>query len=132
MNQAYSALLVIQQQQINPGISTVMTQKIPQVQIGTSHPQVQSPQQQIGDIGSRSSPSFTSHATVCSSNTLVPSTSQPSVALYSHTPQSTAVHTPMTTVQYNQQQKLLYDNTSSITTTSFSSSSLQVLVHKLW
>ena len=132
LNQAYSVWLAVQQEQINPGISTVMTQQIPQVQMGTSHPQVQLPQQQIGDVGFRSGPLFTSPAAVCSSNTLVHSSSQPSVTLYSHTPQSTAVHTPMTTVQYNQQQKLLYDNTSSITTTSFSSSSLQVLVHKLW
>ena len=132
LNQAYSALLAIQQEQINPGISTVMTQQIPQVQMGTSHPQVQLPQQQIGDVGFRSGPLFTSPAAVYSSNTLVPSTSQPSVTLCSHTPQSTAVHTPMTTVPYNQQQKLLYDNTPSITTSSSSSSSLQVLVHKLW
>ena len=135
MNQAYSALLAIQQEQINPGISTVMTQQIPQVQMRTSHPQVQLPQQQIGDVGFRSGPLFTSPAAGCSSNTLVPSTSQPSVTLCSHTPQSTTVRTPMTTVQYNQQQKLLYDNTPSITTTcsssSSSSSSSQVHMHKV-
>ena len=123
LNQAYSALLAIQQEQINPGISTVMTQQIPQVQMGTSHPQVQLPQQQIGDVGFRSGPLFTSPATVCSSNTLVPSTSQPSATSCSHTPQSITVHTPVTTVQYNQQQKLLYDNMPNITTTSSSSSS---------
>ena len=101
MKQAYSLWLAVQQEQINPGISTVMTQQIPQVQMGTSHPQVQLPQQQIGDVGFRSGPLFTSPAAVCSSNTLVPSTSQPSVTLCSHTSQSTAVHTPVTTVQYN-------------------------------
>ena len=127
----FSALLAIQQEQINPGISTVMTQQIPQVQMGTSHPQVQLPQQQIGDVGFRSGPLFTSPAAVCSSNTLVPSTSQPSVTLCSHTLQSTTVHTPVTTVQYNQQQKLLNDNTPSITTSSSSSSpsSSHVQVH---
>ena len=121
MNQAYSVWLAIQQEQINPGISTVMTQQIPQVQMGTSHPQVQLPQQQIGDVGFRSGPLFTSPAAVYSSNTSVHSTSQPSVTLCSHTPQSTTLHTPVTTVL--QRQKLLYDNTPSITTTSSSSSS---------
>ena len=138
MNQAYSLWLAVQQEQINPGISTVMTQQIPQVQMGTSHPQVQLPQQQIGDVGFRSGSLLTSPAAVCSSNTLVPSTSQPSVTLCSHTLQSTTVHTPVTTVQYNQQQKLLYDNIPSITTTSSSSSSTsssssssQVHTHKV-
>ena len=121
LNQAYSLWLAVQQEQINPGISTVMTQQIPQVQMRTSHPQVQLPQQQIGDVGFRSGPLFTSPAAVYSSNTLVPSTSQPSVTLCSHTPQLTTVHTPVTTVL--QRQKLLYDNTPSITTTSSSTSS---------
>ena len=134
LNQAYSALLAIQQQQINPGISNVMTQQIPQVQMRTSHPQVQLPQQQIGDVGFRSGPLFTSPAAVCSSNTSVHSTSQPSVALCSHTPtvHTPTVHTPVTTVL--QRQKLLYNNTTSITTTSSSStssSSPQVHTHKV-
>ena len=126
MNQAYSVWLAVQQEQINPGISTLMTQQIPQVRMGTSQPQVQLSQQQIGDVGFRSGPLFTFPAAVCSSTTLVHLTSQPSVTLCSHTPQSTTVHTPVTTIKYNQQQKLLYDNTPSITTTSSSSSSSQV------
>ena len=129
LNQAYSALLAVQQEQINPGIPTVMTQQIPQVQMGASHSQVQLPQQQSGDVRFRSGPLFTSPVAVCSSNTLVPSTPQPSVTLCTHTPQSTTVHPPVTTVQYNQQQTLLYDNTPSITTTISSSSSSSSQVH---
>ena len=116
---------VVQQDQMNPSISTVISQQTQQVQMETSHPQVQVPQQQIGDVRFRSDSLFTSAGPVISSRILVPSTSPTSVASCSHTPQSTTVHTPMTTVQYSQQQQLFCDN-STITT---SSSSSQVHTH---
>ena len=58
----------------------------------------------------------------------MPLTSHTSVASCSHTLQSTTVDTPMTRVQYSQQQQLLCDN-STITT---SSSSSQVHTHMVW
>ena len=124
MNQAYSIWPAVQQDQTNPGISTVMSQQTQQAQMETSHLQLQVPQQQIGDVRL-----FTSAGPVISSRTLVPSTLQTTVALCSHTPQSTTVHTPMTTVQYSQQQQLLCDN--STITTSSSSSSSQVHTHMI-
>ena len=117
MNQAYSIWSTVQQDQTNPGIYTVMSQQTQQAQMETSHPQVQVPQQQIGDVRL-----FTSTGPVISSRTLVPSPSHTSVALCSHTPQSTTVHTPMTTVQYSQQQHLLCDNSAITTSSSLSSS----------
>ena len=125
LNQAYSLRQAVQQDQMNPSISTVMSQQTQDVQMETLHPQVQIPQQQIGDVRFRNGSLFTSAGLVISSTTLAPSTSHTSVASCSHTPPSTTVHTPMTTVQYSQQQQLLCDN-STITT---SSSSSQVHTH---
>ena len=119
LNQAYSLWEAVQQDQMNPSISTVVSQGTKQVQMETSHPQVQLPQQQIGDVRFRSDSLLTSTGPVILSRTLAPSTSHTSVASCSHTPQSTTVDTPMTTVQYSQQQQLLCDN-STITTSSLS------------
>ena len=86
LNQAYSLWEAVQQDQMNPSISTVMSQGTHQAQMETSHPQVQLLQQTgNGNVRFRNVSSM-------------PSTSHTSVASCSHTPQSTTVDTPMTRV----------------------------------
>ena len=95
--------------------------------MGTLQPQVQLPQQQISDIVSRSNLSSTSAGPVFSTVNITPSTSQTSFPIYSATPQQTTVHIPVTTVQcdsYSQQQKSIYSNSASR-----SSSSSQVATY---
>ena len=76
--------------------------------MGTLQHQVVLSQQQI-DVTSRNSLTFTSAGPVFSSVNIAPSASHNTIPIHSVTQQPTTVHTPVTTVQYNSQQKLLCD-----------------------
>ena len=88
----------------------------PQAQMGILQHQVELSQQQI-DVASRSNLTFTSAGPVFSSVNTVPSTSQNTIPIHSVTQQSTTVHTPVTTVQCNSQQKLVCDISTDETST---------------
>ena len=80
-----------------------------QAQMGALQPQLQFPQQQIDDVVSRSGLIISSTSSGFSSVNIVSAASQSSPPTYVHAPQPTTVHIPVTTVQYNSQQKLLCD-----------------------
>ena len=87
------------------------------VQMRTLQHQVELLRQQI-DVTSRNSLTFTSAGPVFSSVNITPSTSHNTIPIHSVTQQPTTVHTPVTTVQYNSQQKLLCDISTDETSTS--------------
>ena len=89
----------------------------PQVQMGILQHQVELLQQQMNVI-SRSNSTFTSADPVFPSVNIVPSASQNTIPIHSVTQQSTTVHTPLTTVQYNSQHKLVCDISTDETSTS--------------
>ena len=88
-----------------------------EAQMGALQHQVELLQQQM-NVASRSSLTFTPAGPVFSSVNIVPSPSQNTIPIHSITQQSTTVHTPVTTVQYNSQQKLVYDISTDQTSTS--------------
>ena len=85
--------------------------------MGTLQHQIDLSQQQI-DVTCRNNLTFSSAGPVISSVNIAPSTSHNTIPIHSVTQQSTIVHTPVTTVRYNSQQKLLCDISTGETSTS--------------
>ena len=114
-NQPYAPFW--QRYQLNPFCHPMMFLPKLEAPMGTLQHQVDLSQQQIY-VTSRSSLTFSSAGPVFSSVNTAPSTSHNRIPIHSVTQQPTTVHTPVTTVRYNSQQKLLCDISTDETSTS--------------